>query len=72
MSAETDLWFSGFFIGYVFGQLLGILVVALVTDVHWKQEATKRGFALYDPVTGKWCWRKPTDAPAPPSGDSTP
>ena len=42
---------------------VGIYADALLVQANWQREAIKRGFALYDPISGKWRWREPTDTP---------
>ena len=53
-------------------QVLGMVVVAIGCMSFaaarecdsWERKTVERGLALYDPVTGKWRWREPTDTPA--------
>ena len=49
--------------GLVAGLGVGLYAGALLVQANWQRETIKRGLALYDPITGKWRWREPTDTP---------
>lgn len=47
---------SVFFLGILFGALIGILFGVVIANSAWKSELVDYGLAQYCPDTGYWAW----------------